>query len=391
MKYFFANPDSHLVPLFNSIADNINVPADSIFVHPTQLHQLDSILKEKVVLIFFNDTDNISHEYSYWNQVETIQLTKIKKIVGDNLDKVFIIVMEDNKLVGSEFQHNNRVQVINTNLFFSNQSKLSQIIPASNKNFSSTRVGIALSRQMRVHRIALASLLYGLNLDQFCYVSAMHINKQLKKINSDNFMDHCPWMFEENHTDIQNWLGEGFKKLYLNKDIKEVCGPALDIYPTDNNTILKFTNIENYRDNLFPLYTNSFVEFVSETIYDFPSHTVTEKFLNSVYGYNFPIIVSSPGTVEYLRDCGFDMFDDVVNHSYDLVEHPIDRIKKLVLDNQQLLVNHNYTKDIWSKNIYRFDKNFQWATNNIYTVWQTQTLQQCNRLISNFLKEPFNV
>ena len=53
-----------------------------------------------------------------------------------------------------------------------------------------------------------------------------------------------------------------------------------------------------------------------------------------MYYETLPIIVSVPGTVELLRTQGFDVFDDIIDHRYDVVldkQQRWDKIKETIM------------------------------------------------------------
>ena len=54
---------------------------------------------------------------------------------------------------------------------------------------------------------------------------------------------------------------------------------------------------------------------------------------------------------------GFDMFSDVLNHSYDQIQDPYLRIKALFDDNHDLLTRPDELKALWQKHEKRFDHN----------------------------------
>ena len=116
-------------------------------------------------------------------------------------------------------------------------------------------------------------------------------------------------------------------------------------------------NLTNFIDQLVPKYRNSLIEFVTETSFNEKSFNITEKTLHSIYGYNFPIFISSPGTVAFLREIGMDMFDDIIDHSYDSIENGPDRINAAIDLNIQLLIDPIKTTALWQKHKYRLENN----------------------------------
>jgi hypothetical protein len=59
------------------------------------------------------------------------------------------------------------------------------------------------------------------------------------------------------------------------------------------------------------------VNIVTETLYDPVPGLFCEKTLFAMLAQQIPIIIGSRGLVSSIRAHGFDMFDDVVDNSYD--------------------------------------------------------------------------
>lgn len=62
----------------------------------------------------------------------------------------------------------------------------------------------------------------------------------------------------------------------------------------------------------------------------------TEKTFKSIFLSQFPIWLSPYGTVRCYRELGFDAFDDVIDHSYDLEQDPVRRIDMVVEQVQRI-------------------------------------------------------
>ena len=60
------------------------------------------------------------------------------------------------------------------------------------------------------------------------------------------------------------------------------------------------------------------MDVVTETSFD--TQFITEKSLKPFYLLQFPIIFGYSGIIEYFRDKGFHMFDDIIDHSYDKLD-----------------------------------------------------------------------
>ena len=80
--------------------------------------------------------------------------------------------------------------------------------------------------------------------------------------------------------------------------------------------------VENGTEERFGLQTQfsnkCYIDVVTETAFDY--QFITEKSLKPFYLLQFPIIFGYSGIIQYFRDKGFDMFDDIIDHSYDKLD-----------------------------------------------------------------------
>jgi hypothetical protein len=104
------------------------------------------------------------------------------------------------------------------------------------------------------------------------------------------------------------------------------------------------TKGENYLTNTknllvaSTLYNNTSFSLVTETRNDLPFDFFTEKTTQCFLALHPALYVSNKNHVAMLRDWGFDVFDDIFDHTYDSVEND-QRIEKLFSDNKDLLTN----------------------------------------------------
>jgi len=56
---------------------------------------------------------------------------------------------------------------------------------------------------------------------------------------------------------------------------------------------------------------------VNETLYDEGSGIISEKTLDAFVALQLPIIIGYQGIISDIRNYGFDVFDDIIDHSYD--------------------------------------------------------------------------
>jgi hypothetical protein len=105
-------------------------------------------------------------------------------------------------------------------------------------------------------------------------------------------------------------------------------------------------------------YTHACLNIITETTSRNDTPQLTEKSFKPILAGQFFIMISSRGLIQYMRDIGFDTFDDIINHSYDSIEDDRERISAAIkeldrLNEVDLFELHAQCKE-------RFVKNQQW-------------------------------
>jgi hypothetical protein len=211
------------------------------------------------------------------------------------------------------------------------------------------------------------SLLHGLGLQKHGLISCMF------KDEINNLIEYTKWQFTKDQSNIKILMNNGFNIL---KSSELSLNDNKEIYTTGPND-----NVTNFENVLSEYYKNTFVEIISETSYTEKAYLLTEKTLNSIYGCNFPILLCGQGSVKFLRDMGLDVFDDIVDHSYDSIENPVDRLYRAITDNIELLINSNKTKQLWKDNQNRFLANIAFVKNDIYKYYTNRATTEFMRAI----------
>jgi hypothetical protein len=111
-------------------------------------------------------------------------------------------------------------------------------------------------------------------------------------------------------------------------------------------------------------YESSYVNIVTESNFLFNEIHITEKTLKPFYFYQFPIFLSSTHHVKYIKDMyGFDMFDDILDHSYD--NEPDNKKRLFMVYDEIKRISENKDKliEFYKNNESRFEKNKQIVIN----------------------------
>jgi hypothetical protein len=94
---------------------------------------------------------------------------------------------------------------------------------------------------------------------------------------------------------------------------------------------------------------------------------VTEKTIMAIYGGTIPVWVGGWRIADWMKDQGFDIFEDVVDHSYQVLADPMQRVRKSIELNLDLL--QKPIKDFYNCYSQRLQHNYDLARSGL---WQQQ-------------------
>jgi len=230
----------------------------------------------------------------------------------------------------------------------------------TDKNFDSKKIGISLNRLPRSHRLISLSYMLGTGLDEHCVITAPLLKWHLAQNDFNlDIMNSVSWDFSI-HENFKTSMLQGWERAKQSDGLFPVTKDAYPPYDDLEPNQSVFDNPANYVNNLMPFYKNSFVEYVMFSVYDYALPWICEKLINNQLGCNFPIIIGGKNSVKWLRDNGFDVFDDIIDHSYDKHTDPVLRLQSAIENNKSLLSNATNTIQLWKNNNYRFKNNVDW-------------------------------
>jgi hypothetical protein len=170
---------------------------------------------------------------------------------------------------------------------------------------------LSWNRRFRPHRIAIGFGLDKLGLVDRSYMSmgltdpentAMHI--------THSYNDYLLKHFQITPEDKRRFVSKLPLVLDGETNINQMC--------------------QDFDDATRPYYQNSLVSIVSETNFDSPEVTLTEKSFKPVKEKHPFITVGAPGTLRALKDMGFKTFSEFWDESYDNIVDSGDRMEKVL-------------------------------------------------------------
>ena len=138
-------------------------------------------------------------------------------------------------------------------------------------------------------------------------------------------------------------------------------------------------NHENFV-RLANLYARAKINIVTETRYEKRPGLISEKFIMAAVAGQIPIVIGNPGIVKDCQEIGFDMFDDVVDISYDWAPNET-RVEQALIRNQELIVNGIDFAQYQS----RLDAQQRWALEMLENKYQTMFREQATKIADRLL------
>jgi hypothetical protein len=383
--------DNYSLRLFTNLIRSVKQPCDSFymwsacidpnhsrishFVGDMQFYEDEVVYRNVLMsniknnLIILGIKDHLtSIDFNPWVSSKPDLVEYLDSMFNYYPDKHFVVFTSLENL--DYYITNPRVTIIPWGGDLTNhKSEYEKLEPLDSKNFDSPYTYLSLNRGLRSHRAVLTSLLYGLDINDSGMISCMF------KDSISDLLGYLKWEFTSEQQSIKDRMCNGFD-LLRNTEIK---------LPTDRETNGNYPNSangNNFKNSLIHYYRETFVEVITETSCTERCFNLTEKTLNSIYGKSFPILISSPGVVAFLRTMGMDVFDDIIDHSYDTIENPIDRIYQAVSSNIELLTNNIKTKELWKQHEHRFIKNIDFAKTRLYNFYTQRTTDTFHEFIN---------
>jgi hypothetical protein len=128
-----------------------------------------------------------------------------------------------------------------------------------------------------------------------------------------------------------------------------------------------FTNAETYNHLLrSTVFEPSCISLITEPSFFERETLQTEKTVMAMYGGTLPIWVGGWKLATYSRSLGFDVFDDIIDHSYEALDDPWDRCYYAIEKNLQLLTNFDQAKQVINDHQGRLRKNIKLLETNPY-------------------------
>ena len=201
------------------------------------------------------------------------------------------------------------------------RNSITQKFKYFNKNIKSNE-WLLLNSRMKLHRF----------LTIYYLLSKEYYKNGLISVNLDYLDDkfyETPKIKSKMTKQLKNDFLKG-KTRFENSEFN-----LLKISPNRGGVIMP---VENYNINLLPIYKKTGIEIITGTMFFNNDTYIGEKEIQNVYGKSFPIYINGCGIVKKIKDLfNIDTFDDIIDHSYDEVENPFERLTTAIDKNEEII------------------------------------------------------
>jgi len=137
-----------------------------------------------------------------------------------------------------------------------------------------------------------------------------------------------------------------------------------------------FKNAETYQHLLQKnIFEPTCVSLITEPCFFERESMFTEKTVMAMYAGTLPIWVGGWRLPEYMQSMGFDIFDDIIDHSYQDLADPLDRCYYAIARNLDLLKDADRLRNYIGANQPRLEHNLDLLQQNVFLTHCLQTIE----------------
>lgn len=279
------------------------------------------------------------------DEFDNTAIEELTKFCEDHPEQQFIVF---NLHLGLK----NQLKVPNLYLDTIMSSNLTEDLKPCEKKQISNK-WLSLNLDTKLHRVMTVSYLLSNNYDKNGNITFNRNEPTLVKYDKYKNISEMP-------SELKPKFSKGFKRFKLED---------FDIFKMRNFDKVTDRVATNYNDNLLPVYQTTGVEIITGTLFFEKTPAITEKEVQSVFGKNFPIYINGVGMVREMKKLfDLDLFEDIIDHSYDEVENHFERIAVAIDRNSHLLDGSTNIHELWHDNQKRFEDNCEKMNSMFFDV-----------------------
>lgn len=150
-------------------------------------------------------------------------------------------------------------------------------------------------------------------------------------------------------------------------------------------------NVHTWNSGLNRVYENSAVSLITESIKHSRSIHFSEKTAYAILGLTFPLWLGGQHQASTWKEYGFDVFDDVVDHSYQQYDNILQQCFYAVYLNLDLLTNKQRLTELRNTHMDRLKHNRELLTHAHFYNINAKRTQQWPVELQQAISRPFDI
>jgi hypothetical protein len=301
-------------------------------IHMCSVHN-GYILIDHSVEAFMGDAE-LHAMFAYFHKSHHIPMYKIIYLTGTvNATTVYEKFCEKNNIVDDRWHRMHVIPYASSREIFHNFYNTDSVYedmtlhdepvhfdhPVYDTTHVPQKVFLTWNRRFRRHRTSLALLLEKNNLIDKSLISFSKVDGEMASqtvntaIESIRDPDGLLRIYQDH-------------RMYIDEETIERFAARCPLEIDGETNINKMCEDYGYTQ---PYYKETLVSIITETNYDADECTLTEKSFKPLFNKHPFIIVGVPGSVQGLRDLGFQTFSEFWSEDYDTMDSPSDRFREI--------------------------------------------------------------
>ena len=339
------NIDNSVTSFF--IICHANVNYDFISTEDFKIPQrlVDKVNSNNLYLTFLQEHESCTED-------EFVKVCEKFRKIGLDLSKV-ILLNNNSKIYEYENKHNYGVKVHHSNFLYFSFTKTLKMLESKYVSNKTGKFFMCRNRNPKSHRVSLLVNLFKNDILKDCNYSFIP-NEGYKLFDFEPYKEFFDENFISENEEILNYISTHKKE-----DDYEKGKGWVDLNSGEFTHQNDFHLIYHIPE-LSKSFENSYFNIITESWYNssFNSVHITEKTLRPFYFYQFPIFLSTPHHIKYLKkDYNFDLFDDIIDHSYDNELDDKKRMDMVVTEIKRINNNKDFFIEFYKNNQQRFEHN----------------------------------
>ena len=201
-----------------------------------------------------------------------------------------------------------------------------------------------------------------LDISQYNYNDQTNIFAMMRNPRESRFIVSA-WLFNSRITNFnytQRWNPEPG---YTNSLVDLVRGHSEHLTTLLPRNYIEYSprkdggfNYQLFKHIFKSYFCSSTIAIVTEPVFFQKASLITEKYLMAIYGCCFPIFCGGYNMAKDLKEIGFDVFDDIIDHSYQSELNPVIRVLNALDNNKDILYGSTLKKTDY---MHRHKKNLE--------------------------------